>query len=161
MHYTIRGSQYDYHTGVTAEGLQVFIVIACPYYITCFFDQDGNLIEVRKGLLSEKTRAMAEKDGIHEALAGPLDTALHSWLCEIGFCEAPITVKCFFLREYNIGIKRFPDAYSDILSRPADYSNDEYIVAKAESERWLSEGLSELWLNDSVHIWLDQTGSAV
>jgi hypothetical protein len=156
--YTIQGSPYDYYAGVTADGLQMLIVVAVPHFISLSFDREGNLIEVQRRLLSETTRLTADRFGIHEALAGPLDEELDSWLRAFGFREAPIRVKAFFCADYHIGIKSFPEYYTSIIINPAAYTADERQIAQAERKRWSSEGVFELWLNEGVNLWIDRSG---
>jgi hypothetical protein len=156
--YTIRGSSYDFFTGVTTDGLQMLVVIACPYFISFLFDREGNLIESQEKLLSEKTRSTFARYGSYEALARAIDEELSSWFHALGFQEKPITVKQFFHPGHHIGIKEFPEYYSAILRNPTAYSPDENQLAQAEFKRWSSAGLFELWLNEGVNLCIDRSG---
>lgn len=76
----------------------------------------------------------------------------------VGFKEGAICVRAFFLPGNHIGILDFPQYYSDVLLHPAQYSADEVHLAQEELNRWVKEGLFELWVGAGRDVWINGLG---
>src|SRR5262249_31550217 len=154
--YQIAGSNYDFYTGQTSDGLQLLVVIQLPRFLVITFDQKGNLVNVNEMPLADST-VSAAKYGSHAALSGT-DGNILQLFQDRGVVLGPIRVKLFFLSQYDVGIKDFPDYFQSILSAPHNYSADEYDIATQELERWSHDGLFDLWLNNGVRLTINREG---
>jgi hypothetical protein len=147
-----------YWTGTIAEGLQLLVVIQVPFFIAIVFDRNGDLVRVERRMLSSSTIAAAEQIGFRDFFREQGDREHSSWLHSLGFQEAVIRVKRFYLPDYHIGIVDFPRFFQDVLCNPSDYSEDEQRLAQSQRDRWFAEGLFELWLNEGTDLWITATG---
>jgi hypothetical protein len=156
--YTIKEDPTYYYTGWMAQKLQTLVVIYHPSLITIFFDEKGYLVEAAVKPLPESTKGLIAQRGFTDAFLKGADQEILASLRESGFREGPINVKRFFLSQYHIGIKDFPETFSDILTSPSLFSASDLSFAKEEADRWLDEGLYELWLNPESYRWINRDG---
>jgi hypothetical protein len=147
-----------YWTGTIAEALQLLVVVQVPSIIAIVFDRNGDLVRVERRMLSSSTIEAAERVGFREFFQEQGDRELSSWLHSLGFQEAVIKVKRFYLPDYHIGIVDFPRFFQDVLCNPSAYSEDEQRLAQTQRDRWFTEGLFELWLNEGTDLWVTATG---
>jgi hypothetical protein len=149
--YPICGDDNDFFTGMTADGLQVLVVVAVPTAIAVFFDREGRLIknEERHLVDAGRTGVFAETD----------ERQLYSWLQSLGYKKGIILVRRFFISQYHIGVFDFPDSFSDILLSSSNRNQEERDFAQRELNRWASEGLFQLWLNPDTDLWIDSNGN--
>lgn len=157
--YTIQSDPFYYYTGVTSDGFQALLVLYYPSVITLLFDSDGNLVEVSETPLSESMQREAERYGFYDTFLQEGAERKILWHIEQrGFKQEPIKVKRFFLPQYHIGIEDFPEGFREILLQPSHYSTEDLLLAENASNRWLSEGMFELWLNPDSYRWIKGGG---
>jgi hypothetical protein len=157
--YSIKGYyNHLYWTGVVANDDQVLVVVNTPIYIAVRFNDMGALLSVEQGRLSQVTIATGNRLGIQESFRREMDQDLLFRLHGYGYKESIIHVNRFFLTDYHIGIVDFANCFVEVLESPDAFSTDEVQLAKSELTRWSSEGVFELWLNDSTNLWLTHTG---
>ena len=153
--YRIEG--YPHHlfwTGHIVDGKQLLVVVFFPHFLVIFFNEEGIFLGDEKNLLSPLTVAAAKQFGIGEVFRRGDDRIMSSRLHSLQFCEGPISVRRFFLPQYNIGIIDFPELFKEMLMDSPGYSQDEVQVAQSELVRWFREGLFELWLNKAKCLWI-------
>jgi hypothetical protein len=152
--YPILGSPGDYcfYAGNTKDGMQVLAVIVLPSFVGVLFDASGRPREVEEYPFSSgQTTVVTDVE----------EREVQSWLEEVGYQEALITVRRFFLPDHQTGIKDLPEYYRDILLHPEKYSSDEFDHALTVREGWAKEGLYVLWLNEYTDVWIDHTGTII
>ena len=156
--YYIAPDPFYYYTGTTTSGFQVLAVLYYPSVIMLVFDQDGNFIRASEVSLSQTTRYSVEQHGFYDGFLQRGAQEIESHLQGQGLIKGRIRVKRFFLPEYNIGIRDFPESFTQTLQDPLHYSAEELEIAQAELKRWAADGLFELWLNADSNRWIDLSG---
>lgn len=157
--YALNGSEYEFFTGVDAQGSQLLFVVCYPRFVAVLFDENGHLVDSTIESLSESAVEAVNKIGFLNALHGRLGEEIDSWFTRRGFVKSPISVKRFYLPQLHIGIKDFPEYLDDIVQRPSDFSEDEQNVAQDVLRRWPLEGIFELWLSEGQNLTIDRLGN--
>jgi hypothetical protein len=160
--YTIQGDSMYYSTGRLANGLQVLAILHLPSVITVEFNSDGDLVSAGETALPDFSRALFKEYTVGEACEKGADRGIVIHLEEKGFVSQPIKVRRFFLPQWHIGIKSFPDGpMRDALENPSAFSADDQAWAIEARERWIQQGLFELWLNPDSDRWINRNGERV
>jgi hypothetical protein len=136
----------------------LLVVVQIPNIIGLFFDDAGSLLTVESHPFSSSVLRAVQTTGIREAFCTGGDEELNRLLSRLGFVEAVIKVKRFFLPAYHVGIIDFPAYYEEVLRNPEICSEDERSIARQTYSRWFDEGLFELWLNSGTDLWITNTG---
>jgi hypothetical protein len=157
--FNVRGDSFrSFITGKGSIGSQFLIVSQQPNFVVIEFDDQGHLLRSSTEPLAAARKHGADQTALREEFARKTDDALRRFLRSVGFREQQIAVQGFFLNDLAIGIVDFPRAFSEYLSSPSTYSEDELNLARAEQERWSKEGLYELWLNEDKNLWMTASG---
>jgi hypothetical protein len=137
---------------------QALLVVSYPLLITIQFDEAGNVVDIAEEPFPESLKVSVQEHGLSRAFRHGAESELLRYFQSIGLTQKPITVRQFFVPRYHIGIRDFPESFREALMDPSRYSAEEQSLAKEERERWLREGLMELWLNEDCYRWVDREG---
>jgi hypothetical protein len=145
---------YGFYAGVTPEGKQVLMGLACPNLIAFTFDAEGNLLEVDQRPLRFFQGVTPPYDIYDKRILPHLD----AWKMEMRFEPTTIEVKKFFSTERYIGIEDYPSHFNEILNDPGE-SDEEKRDVRDSMKLWDQDGqFVLLWGND---YWLDESGKVV
>jgi hypothetical protein len=144
--YTLNlNGHYDFHTGSIKDGLQVLASHYHPLLLIIVFDQDGNLKEV------------LERNFVEEGVPVRDDKALlQQWLGSMGFEEAPIIVREFFLPDKKIGVRELTDGMYDFLNDPSQFSEVEAENYQQWIPGWKASKEFVFWWHQDF--WCDAEG---
>ena len=165
--YIITSYGDDICTGKTDDGRQVLMGLLCPELIAVFFDAAGDFLQVepraltqlppRQGVVRVSWETTAGVQSLEGIRPGPyqmydptfeetLARDLAAWKREIGFQEAPITVREFFLDDHFLGIRRLPDHLQEFRNNPES-------VADIEERREMEDRIREWESLDQFVLW--------
>ena len=155
--FRIQSRPDTYQTGLASGGRQVVMgPFHMPWVVAVFFDKHGTLLGVERKLVAAGINAEhSDASGYQESL----DKTVASWKSEIGFIEAPIAVKPFFLKEYFIGIEELPLDLADYLSNPSKYPTEDQAEFLKDIVSWKSAGNFVFSWSESYH--LDKNGESL
>jgi hypothetical protein len=136
-------THYGFYVGRTKHGLQAIVGYYDNLLITVLFDAQGNFTSAaKKPFISLHS---AEYDNLHKQL-----------IDELGLSLQPITVKQFFLEDYDIGIQEMSADFEYFLAHEAEYSASKRKDYHEMITDWKNSGdFVFQWNND---FWCDKDG---
>jgi len=139
----------------------MFFFIHFPEIIGLFFDDSGNLQNVRQMAISRETLKIIDQIGIGNTFSEYPEQEIARLMQKTEFVPAQISIKKFFLPDKCFGIKDYPDHCQDVRLHPQAFSNEEKEHVNEQIQRWNKEGQFVLWLNEQNNLWIDKTGLVV
>jgi hypothetical protein len=153
---------YFFFAGTTPHG-QVLMGLACPYLVAYYFDSEGNLTGgdrrcldfLRPSGVYAGGEPIPEQVQTYNVYDDRIPILLQEWQREMGFREQSIRVKRFADSEFGIGIRDYPEHFSEVMSDPETTEEEKANELECESQ-WEADGQFVLWWGNDY--WLNGEG---
>ena len=135
---------YGVYTEVLPSGQQLLVGRSYNAILAIFCDAQGQFLSRTKRVVIDSTRVPLDFTPDEDR---QFQEALTSYLAQVQFEEAPITVQAFFIG--GVGIEDLPTHYQDFLADPASVPVEEHEYYRPNIEQWLKRGdFVFFWGND-------------
>jgi hypothetical protein len=148
--HTIRTRPFTYFTGEIADGQQVLLGWLSDFLAVIVFDPTGKLLETRKHSLG-----IDLKKGLGPAVEAKVGAEIRAMQAQLGFRGGPIQVKPFFIEDWQVWIKTFPEDLEDFLTHPDRFSEQDTEILRADIEEWKTAGNCVLKWGNDYHLGQD------